>query len=156
MWKFWLSLVAGILCLLVWMGMRGEAAESEHWPTTAGVITRMNVSEHTDRDGSRTKHLDVRYKYAVNGREFEGDRVGVGTSYDTDAVAQAYPVGKQVLVFYNPEKPADAVLQTGASGTTIWALGGFGLLFLSFFLFREARRKRRPHQSAPPPAATMR
>ena len=35
-------------------------------------------------------------------------------------VVQRYPVGAQVMVYYNPEKPSDALLERGMPGYVKW------------------------------------
>src|SRR5579883_2088052 len=128
MWKFWLSAVAGLFCLLAWLVMRQEGAESQRWPTTQGTVIEMRLTDHVDRDGSRDKNVSIRYKYVVAGKEYQGDRIGVGTSYDAEAAAKKYPERAQVTVYYNPQRPGDAVLETGAGGTILWGLAGVGFL----------------------------
>ena len=72
----------------------------------------------------------VRYKYSVNGREFEGDRIQPGSSSSSDqtwAIKQSklYPVGKSISCYYNSENPSEVFLdKKPVLGLGIfWALG---------------------------------
>ena len=79
------------------------------WPTVPGRIS----SSWAVLDGER-----IRYDYEVNGRHYVGRRVswrvGRGTS-TADATAQElaerYPPGADVTVYYDPHRPATAVLE---------------------------------------------
>jgi len=58
----------------------------------------------------------VRYAYEVAGAAFKSDRVGVGGKHKPAELVQKYPPGAEVRVFYNPNKPATAVLAPGGRG----------------------------------------
>jgi hypothetical protein len=58
----------------------------------------------------------VEYDFAVNGQAFKGRRINYEiTASPTREAAQKevdrFPIGRQVTVFYNPEKPGEAVLE---------------------------------------------
>lgn len=149
MWKFWLCLLGGVFCLLAWMGMRQEGAESESWPSVPGTITEMRVTEtHDARDGTHSKRLEIQYTYSVDGKAYRGDRVSVASNGDADAGARQYPEGKSVNVFYNPKRPGDAVLERGASGAWIWGFGGIALMAFAFYLLADLRKQRRAQAAA--------
>ena len=72
---------------------------------------------------------NVQYKYAVAGKTYSGNRYRFGDLYAVEGkshqIVAEHPVGKPVLVYYNPDDPADALLQPGVDG---------GDLFLAMFL----------------------
>jgi hypothetical protein len=108
------------------------------WPTVAGRIS----SSWAALDGER-----IRYDYEVNGRHYVGRRiswrVGGGTS-TADATAQElaekYPPGSGVRVYYDPQRPSTAVLEPrnmqNAAVAIVFtcAFGFFGLVFLGLGL----------------------
>lgn len=67
----------------------------------------------------------IRYEYFVNGQRYEGDEVSYKSfsasckSMVSDPRAN-FPIGKQVEVFYNPEKPEDSML--GTARPPFWIL----------------------------------
>jgi hypothetical protein len=83
------------------------------------VIVQSAVEWKWDRHGSKFTYrpmADIRYRYSVDGREYEGSRLGYRTiELHTEQHAAAdcarYPEGKQLKVYYNPENPADSVLE---------------------------------------------
>jgi hypothetical protein len=138
-----LVMIAGALIFYVmWL-------EVSDWPRVEGVITTSAASE-----GENGWAADVRYRYQVDGKSLESDRTewigaqkGLKKGEATDVVAR-YPVGKQVIVSYNPADPADAVLDVPTSAWFIQLFGVIGLVLLvigiikSRALLRRQRKER--------------
>ena len=130
----------GIFLIVYSVRSRRKTAASQTWPSTEGRITRAEVkqSASTDDDGdtSYTYYPTVAYEYTVAGRPYTGKLISFGglKGQRTPAKAQdallRFPAGVQVPVYYNPEKPAEAVLLREA-GAAKWALGG-GIFCLAF------------------------
>lgn len=150
MWKFWVSLAIGLFCVLAWFGGRDQAAATMKWPSAPGVITDISVTESRDKDGDRSKHASVTYSYAVNGKTYTGHDVNVAASGDADQIAATYPKGKQVPVYYNPQKPEEAVLEQGGAGLWVWGIVGLGCLAYAAYVLIERRKQKR---AAPAPSA---
>jgi len=135
------------------------------WPTTRGEIltsevqSRLETSDSSSGSGSRRRRkttttrvywAEMKYSYLVEGVSFEGSRVDYGmesrSSKQTraDEIVALYPVGEEVLVYYDPSDPSEAVLEPGVgAGAFIFPLIGvlftmIGLVML-FFLFRAKR-----------------
>ena len=58
----------------------------------------------------------VRYEYRVEGRAYTSSRINFsvvqGISEDwARGITGRYPVGQEVVVYYDPQKPSDAVLE---------------------------------------------
>ena len=134
-----------------WMGgsalVSGKASES--WPSTAGVVTRSEITCSSDSGRGRsgtTCQPDVRYRYRVGADDFRGRELdfdwSLRTQEDHGARAAetrgAYEVGDTVAVFYDPASPGRSVLRPGYHGGT-WGLLAIGALFLlvgaAFFPF---------------------
>src|SRR5262245_51681941 len=94
-----------------------KSRQARFWPTAEGKIVDSRVREVID-DGSPTYAAYILYEYYVNGARLRSDvwRLGVGSSsfagFAKRAVAK-YPIGLSVPVYYNPDKPTDAMLETG-------------------------------------------
>lgn len=66
-------------------------------------------------------HYDfkVSYRYFVDGQRYIGSRYCFGnddsstSSYNIDALVAKYPRNKEVIVYYNPKKPAESTLLKG-------------------------------------------
>ena len=92
-----------------------QARESAGWPQTDGRIVRSKVIPA--REGDR---LEIEYAYEVAGvpytarRIYFGDHLTLSSRNDAGTYATRYPVGNPVSLAYDPEDPADAVLEPGA------------------------------------------
>jgi len=132
------SLVGGGL-LFAGCSMRGRAAEAATWPTVEGTVTRSEVTTGTSSTGTGARRRSttmyspaVSYAYKVDGRPFEGDRLGPSGSWSSSDMSEAraeagrYPVGSKVRVHVNPTDPRDACLQieVGPLPTILIAAGG--------------------------------
>ena len=91
------------------------------------------MQRSSDSDGGITYRPEVTYHYTVDGREHLasrtrfGDRFGISFSAPAVRTVRRYPVGSSVTVRYNPEDPAEAVLEPGLNG---FVLGSAALAFL--------------------------
>ncbi|MEN4011607.1 MAG: DUF3592 domain-containing protein [Chloroflexota bacterium] len=115
-----------------------KAEQSVSWPSVAGTVTAAQVKTHhsTDSEGdpSETYSAQVEYQYEVNGVAYTGDRLTIGTPLAIsnlrkvqESVAQ-FPVGSRVTVYFNPQNPAEATLQTRVGGKAGLVLGIIFLL----------------------------
>jgi hypothetical protein len=94
------------------------------------VSSRSEARKITRRRGSgRDAIIDteirnfavVRYAFKVDGRKIESDRIGIGEDLGNFQVAeklQRYPVGTDVTVFYDKNRPENCVLERDMSGRT--------------------------------------
>jgi hypothetical protein len=109
---------------------------SRDWPSVKGQVVVATVERKVDHDedGSTTKYSPrVIYNYSVSGQQLTSDRVVVGarlwhTSRARAEAKLAYQTGQRVTVYYNPDKPAQAVLETGATRGA-WGLLAIGVVF---------------------------
>ncbi len=128
-----LLLLAGGSAQGIFHWLRKSRAMSR-WPTVTGKIS----SSWAVLDGER-----IKYDYQVGGRSYVGHRVSwsAGGSSTADPTAQElaekYPPGKDVTVYYDPTHPGTAVLEprnmanAGVSILFTIAFGFFGLVFLA-------------------------
>lgn len=130
----------GLVFLTVALVLLWKCWATESWTETTGEITVSRVAEESKHDaehGTRTFYrARIAYSYEANGTSYEAMKV---RRYDLQStsrervkvIQERYPVGVQVVVFYNPENPRQAVLEPGAS----W----FQYVFLAFgFVFTAA------------------
>lgn len=110
----------GIFMLVKYFQDKKKAEESQSWTGTSGQVTQAYVreSETRDSDGYLTKsyYPEVRYTYQVMGVAYSGDKISFGGSVGgnrkkADAVVAQYPVGKVLTIYYDPNNPADAVIE---------------------------------------------
>ena len=98
---------------------RAKAAAG--WPWVEGEVVGAYVTDRESRDDDgrivRSYCPVVRYSYAVGGRAYESDRLRFGPKPWSDDRIRAsewlkpYPVGSRTRVRYDPEDPAESVLE---------------------------------------------
>ena len=102
---------------------RRKVSKASTWPSTLGTVTESRIQMRSNSDGGRTSYPLVRYAYQIVGRAYESQKVmpgmDVGGSGAHRVVAR-YPVGAQVMVYYNPENPSEALLERGMPGHIKW------------------------------------
>ena len=137
--------VAGVLALLgggfLFLGMRSlnAARASRLWPSTSGKVTSSQLMAGGTRSRPWYK-AQVAYMFSVNGQSYTSEKLFFGDSRSNSsgkqqALVDRYREGADVEVFYNPQQPAQAVLErrTGATNT-IYLILGPGLLILALFV----------------------
>ncbi|MFZ6021563.1 MAG: DUF3592 domain-containing protein [Chloroflexota bacterium] len=112
----------GVWLILRYQKNKQKAQQSVNWPTTSGRVIESRISEHEseDEDGHTTSTYAplVRFEYQVAGVTYTSDRMGVGSKIaisnrkKVEQQIAAYPEGKLIRVYYNPQNPAEAVLET--------------------------------------------
>lgn len=131
----------------VWNGHR-----SAGWPRTDGRVLEVDVTHYQGPETGHTHAAWVRYRYTVDGRTYEAERVRFspvkerGPEADVLArAAAAFPVGSKHDVFYDPADPARACLIPGISPLLLWSLvavAGLALAVAAWCGLRFARAMR--------------
>jgi hypothetical protein len=92
-----------------------EAAQS--WPGTMGIVLSSNVQFR--RSGNSTSvYPMVVYQYQVNGQTYQNQIIKAGEQFfnvrimgQAQETVNPYPVGAQVMVYYNPANPKESALE---------------------------------------------
>ena len=120
-----------------------QARQSEQWPVVPGKIVRSFVKSSIS-EGETIYSADIKYAYTVQGVEHRSDVVVIGGhSYGANATVNRYPLGKEVSVSYDPEKPRRAVLEPGVFFYGAHEIGGmilFSILTVASLLSLFMRR----------------
>ena len=98
--------------------MRRRMAAVSQWPSTMGTVqTSYLERRHSSSDSGSTNYPVVQYSYHVGGQAYQSTKLAPGPEVGgtgAGKVVARYPAGAKVMVFYNPQNPADAVLETKA------------------------------------------
>jgi hypothetical protein len=96
-------------------------------------VVESHVAEDYQVDSEGDRHRvfapHVVYEYEVNGVTYRGERLKAGIRSFTGNLRKVeqelarYPVGGMVRVYYNPDDPAEAVLQPGVSSKAALVIG---------------------------------
>ncbi|MDF0605432.1 DUF3592 domain-containing protein [Neisseriaceae bacterium TC5R-5] len=120
----------GLILLALGLGLSSylwqlakTARQAQSWPTTKGTMAISEVesrpARHADNAGRLEYQARLLYHYQVAGQSYQSDQLrlpnpGYSRSQQlASEIVQRYPPGSSVLVYYNPDKPTQAYLQTG-------------------------------------------
>jgi hypothetical protein len=111
-------LILNVIFLGVIFFTRRKMAAVAQWPSTLGMVLMSTLeSRHSSDDSGYVNYPVVQYSYQVGGQTYQGGKIApgmeVGGSGAANVVAR-YPAGAQVMVFYNPQNPSEAVLESKA------------------------------------------
>ncbi|MEJ2128099.1 MAG: DUF3592 domain-containing protein [Woeseiaceae bacterium] len=144
----------------IWMGWSiGNAiydtVRMSDWVRVEARLTRAGYETHSG-DDSDTYEAYAEYTYLVEGRAYTGDRVSVSSGADNIGdyqqdigreLSSAMSRGDHILVWVDPDDPAEAVVDRGIR----WGLMGFKSIFLlvfggfggglAFFVWRAPKEK---------------
>jgi hypothetical protein len=108
----------GLVMLLVSISGRMRAAASQNWPSVEGHIDASHVHRIlTSGRSSYTSYApEVKYTYSVMGNAYQGSRIGFGVTVSglessAKQMVARFPTGATRTVYYNPQNPAQAVLE---------------------------------------------
>ena len=113
---FVLLLLNGIFLVIIFF-MRRKTAAVRQWPSTMGTVTHSTLEARHSSEGGWTNYPVVHYSYQVGGQMYQGAKIAPGPEVGgtgAGKVVARYPAGAQVMVFYHPQNPGDAVLETKA------------------------------------------
>lgn len=135
---FWSAMTLGFDGLLARDAFRQLRALG--YATTAGSVTHSKV-ETVDGDDGPTYRPNIKYKYTVAGKEYQGDRYRYGQwssgGRSAHRIVASHPVAAQVEVYYSPDDPTDSVLTAGLEGMDLFFamfMLPFNLVMLGFWI----------------------
>lgn len=126
----WIPIVVG---LVLGLGLTARAAywlvgdswqgfASLRWSQTSGVVVQTGLEQWTSSRTGNSYRLVVVYRYSVEGREYQNDRVSFpekrasgDREYYQRQLNTKYPVGRTCTVCYNPDNPSESCLEPGTS-----------------------------------------
>ena len=133
--------LSGAILLFFSLRARKKSSASMSWPSTTGRIITSTVRQNssTDEDGhvSFTYSPVVEYEYTVNNQVYKGKTINYGITAMQDRNAAQKEVdrftpGAQVPVYYNPEKPQEAVLEKKEVKANVGLI--IGIVFMALTL----------------------
>lgn len=143
-------IVGGICCLLLSGYFYVQESASLSWPFTHGNITESFMKiDHSSRGRSSFRPVVV-YAYVVNQKKYASSNRGygivAGPQYWASEIVAKYPVGGDVIVFYDSNNPSDAILEVGRGWAwPMTAAAGLLLIipaiFAHYFLFKKNDKK---------------
>lgn len=131
---FGLCILAAGLFFLITSKNIIKSMSAENWRVYSGVLEDSGAGGAFSAGLYRTSLL--RYSYEIDGRKYQGARVGYGISNTGDVQR----TDNSVRVYVNPDDYSDAVLVTGFKKTHfLGLLFSAGFLWLAFYLWKRTR-----------------
>jgi hypothetical protein len=134
-----LSFFAVLLAIFSAVALRKKRAVGRWTPAVATVV-ESGVVWGSGSKGGRTLVLRLTYEYAAGGRVYRARRVAFYRRYTgvwAQELAARHPVGSQAQVYYDPARPAEAVIDR--TFRAVWLLPLFAVvcaaLAILFFKF---------------------
>ena len=148
-----IMLIGGVLSFFYYLKIN-KANSSSSWPSTTGKVISSNVKQslfnilriRPRRNGFRRRgdsfyYIDIQYEYEVEGAPYTSDRLSLLSNYiknpSYSETVKKYKKNKKLTVYYNPEKPEQAILVRGADkdyGGPLQKYSYFTVLAGAFFL----------------------
>ncbi len=93
---------------------------SKSWNTVTGKVIKSEIYTSRDSDANATYRADIAFEYIVDGSKYLSDRLYYGVKImssdnwiNSKKSVDKYPVGKEIIVYYDPDKPNDSVIEPG-------------------------------------------
>ncbi|MFZ0449149.1 MAG: DUF3592 domain-containing protein [Desulfatiglandaceae bacterium] len=141
-----LFVVAGIAFAFIGYTSYQRGMESKNWPVANGSVIQSKIEKRTETTGTGTSkrkvvksYAVVKYTYAVGNRDYQSSRITFGQSKDAYKTVSRYPKGKNIQVYYDPENPAQAVLEPGGDKTMSIVFIGLGAILLVMGLITASK-----------------
>jgi hypothetical protein len=122
LWALIFSLSGVVLCIMALYYFR-QARESKSWPSTPGIIISSGVcrvADVSDHEETQFK-AEIRYSYTIDQDTYTSNRIRILPNMPTASSVLAsksiatYPMDSPVTVYYNPDRPTQAVLEPGVT-----------------------------------------
>lgn len=137
-----LFMIFGGIVFFVWgLPPLKYSKESSQWPSVSGKIIKSEIDSWR-REGKSYYQANIVYNYEVDGKKYTASKVTVGDPPSGTNMSPArriqdeFPVGKDVVVYYDPEAPVSAALKPGIQKNDIllaFITGIFPLLGILIF-----------------------
>lgn len=103
------------LAIIIFTQRRMNAVQS--WASAMGTVSASYLERRSSGDSGTVNYPVVQYSYQVGGQMYQGAKIAPGMEVGgtgAGKVVNRYPEGAQVMVFYDPNNPSDAVLEKKA------------------------------------------
>jgi hypothetical protein len=144
-----ISAIIGLALTLLGSIKLKNAAETNKWPITNGIVTSSDVG------GAMKYYPSVSYSYIVDSAVYSSNRISsmnfnTKNKSDVYEVLKKYPLDSEIKVYYNSEDPSKALLEPGINtgnillfifGIIVLAIPAFSVLFMNSHRARKSFAK---------------
>jgi len=118
---FAILITDGILLAIIFV-TRQKVKEAAGWTSTMGTVLLSTIQYRRSNNGTSAYPV-VQYSYEVLGRTYQGNKIMPGPEVGgsgTHKIVARYPMGAQVMVYYDPNAPSNSVLERDMPGYVKW------------------------------------
>lgn len=152
-----LFIIEGLRQIISFVLFSIQWKKSREWHATSGKIIRANLqSVLVPRGGRKGYNIDgsvrlvkayipdIVYQYRANAESFQSKQIYIGQNFPAplnfaNDLVEKYPEGREVTVYYNPEKPNVAILERDRfKELFIYLARGIFSLLIGFLILIEA------------------
>jgi hypothetical protein len=117
-------------------GLRADA--SKKWPKAEATVLTSALEPSPEH--KRRYRAAIQYRYRVGRKDYQSDRIfwggNEGRRRHMESVVSAYPAGASMGIRYDPQNPAEAVIDptqhTGSKATVVYAMA---MITIGLFAF---------------------
>lgn len=134
--NLWLPAVGVTLLMFACLIMlANDHLHARRWPQCTGKVVESAIEEATgDSQIGESFVPRIRFTYYAAGKPRDSRHfafhVWAGSRIRAEATVARYPVGSFVTVYYDPNRPEQAVLEPGTAGLSVAIAVFAGLVFL--------------------------
>lgn len=140
----------GFIVIMFGVYLAIKSNNTKQWHETTGLVLESEVEKTSTAAGydgeSQSFKAAIVYKYKVDDQEytskrvFYGDKIGKPLPSKSKSLVKLYSKNSEVIVYYNPLKPKESVLQKGIKFIVIelFILGSIFILLGFVILNNEA------------------
>lgn len=108
---FWMAVTAFLVLAFIWQENEFYLEKPEVWPTSSGTILSNKVVAY-ENDEEQSFQIELVYRYENEGNTVEGSRIRpdepiFSTKKKAEQAAKAFPIGKNVVVYFNPVEKSE-------------------------------------------------
>ena len=142
-----IAFCVGFIVFLLGIYLIIKSNDTKKWHETTGVVLKSELEKTSTVAGydgeSQSFKAAIEYRYKVDNQEytskrvFYGDRISKPIPFKSKSLVRLYSKNSEVIVYFNPLKPKESVLQKGIKFIVIelFILGSFFIL-LGFAILR--------------------
>ena len=114
-------IVVALILILTAAYQQIKVAVAGRWPVAQGTVLESRVAQYRAGQGGWRYRPRITYRYWVGGQAYTNDLLafgahalsegGVAAQQKAHVTVERYPVGRQVVVRFNPKRPVQSVLE---------------------------------------------
>ncbi len=144
--------IIGLILIVTSARSLSRSYRAKQWAKTIGKILNVKVEERSIKGRNRKLYqIVVSYEYVVNGKQhqsqqlFAGDNGVANSRVLTEQRLRNYQPKADINIYYNPDKPKEALIEREIDSTTysLLAIGSVlllvGLVFGLLIVFNELK-----------------